>query len=466
MDQQVFDPQVHEGVRMMGVFVFLGLMLLVSFLISIFFRTVVHTNEVHIVQSAKSTVSYGKDQKAGNKYYDWPSWMPFIGVQVIKLPVSVFNVNLNDYAAYDKGRVPFKIDIMAFFRIEDSNRAAQRVKTFSELGTQLQGILQGAIRSILASSEIEQILQGRAEYGTKFTEAVESQLKEWGVTNVKSIELMDIRDADQSNVIANIMAKKKSLIEKESRVEVAENMRVAQEAEIAAKQAVGVRQQESEQIVGQRTAEKNREVGIAQQKAEQQIKEAQKVTTEKMMAVLEVEKTRQADIEKKAQVIAAEQHKDVLVIQAEAEKLKTVKVAEGIKEQTKLVAQGNLEQAKLHAEGIKAEGEAKGAAETAILMAPVSTQITLAKEIGENDGYQTYLIKIEEIKKNQAVGVEQAQALKAAQIKIIANSGDVVSGVHGVMDLFTTKGGTQVGAALEALKDTDAGKLLVEKFIK
>ena len=49
-------------------------------LISLFLRRVVSTNEVHIIQSGKSTVSYGKDRNAGNTYYEWPSWMPVIGI--------------------------------------------------------------------------------------------------------------------------------------------------------------------------------------------------------------------------------------------------------------------------------------------------------------------------------------------------------------------------------------------------
>lgn len=95
--------------------------------ISMMFRVVVSTNDVHIVQSAKKTVSYGKGQVAGNTYYKWPSVLPIIGVKTISLPMSVFDVRLENYAAYDKGRLPFKIDIMAFFRIDDSNTAAQRV---------------------------------------------------------------------------------------------------------------------------------------------------------------------------------------------------------------------------------------------------------------------------------------------------------------------------------------------------
>ena len=125
-----------------------------SVVLAMSFRTVVATNEVHIVQSRRKTTSYGKDQAAGNTYYAWPAWMPRVGIRIIQLPVSVFDVQLNEYAAYDKGRVPFVIDILAFFRIDDSNVAAQRVSSFQELESQLKGILQGASRSILAQSPI------------------------------------------------------------------------------------------------------------------------------------------------------------------------------------------------------------------------------------------------------------------------------------------------------------------------
>ncbi len=157
-----------------------------SILLAMMFRVVVKTNEVHIVQSRRRTVSYGKDQASGNSYYAWPAWVPLLGIRVIMLPVSVFDVQLNDYAAYDKGRVPFVIDILAFFRIEDSNIAAQRVSSFKELETQLSGILQGASRSILAKSEIEEILEERAKYGQEFTDATNEQLKAWGVVNVRT----------------------------------------------------------------------------------------------------------------------------------------------------------------------------------------------------------------------------------------------------------------------------------------
>jgi flotillin len=419
-------------------------------LISLFLRVVVSTNDVHIVQSAKSTTSYGKDQPAGNVYYKWPSALPLIGINVISLPVSVFAQNLNDYAAYDKGRVPFMIDIIAFFRITDSNVAAQRVSSMQDLTHQLEYILKGAIRSILASSEIEEILEGRSHFGEMFTRAVDEQLIQWGVQTVKSIELMDIRDTQGSKVIDNIMAKNKSKIEMESRVAVAENMRVAETAEVVAQRAVAVQQQEAEEQVGVRAAQREQQVGISGQLAQQAIKEQEKETAVKTMAVLEVQNVRQAEITQKAQIITAEQAKQVAVISAEAEKQRTI-----------LVADGALEAAKRNAEAVTVQGVAKGSAEKAFLMAPVEAQIALAQEIGQNEAYQTYLISVKQIEAGQVVGIEQAQALKAAQIKVIANAGTPIEGVKTVMELLTSKGGVQLGSALEALKQSDAGAALL-----
>lgn len=455
--------EITNGTIIAGVGVLLCGILFLAIVLAIFFRKVVSTNDVHIVQSARKTVSYGKDQEAGNTYYAWPSWVPIIGIKVINLPVSVFSLDEKDYEAYDKDRVPFLIHVMAFFRIDDPNTAAQRVHSFGELKEQLTGILRGASRSILAKNHINEILEERSKYGALFTEAVEEQLKAWGVSNVKAIELMDIRDAKDSKVIHNIMAKKQSHIEMDSRKEVAKNLQEAQQAEINAKREVALQQQQADQAVGERTAQKEQAVGIAQQQAEQAVKDQEKVTAEKTMAVIQVQAVRKAEIDMSVQVVAARQDKETTVIKAEGVKQVDIVKAEGTKQQTILVAEGDLEKAKRHAEGVRVEGDARGAAETALLMAPVNSQITLAREIGTNAGYQTYLVSVRTIEANQVVGVAQAEALKAANIKVIATSGDAPSGVKGAMEILTAKGGTQLGAMLEGLAQTDAGKAVIDR---
>ena len=436
-----------------GFFLFIILVKLILTILDL--RRVVPTNQVHIVQRAKQTISYGKDTANGNTYYEFPSWIPILGITKVVLPVSVFDLDLKSYEAYDIGRLPFVVDIKAFFRIDDSNMAAARVSSFGELKEQLLGIVQGAVRSILANSELEQIMSKRSVYGETFTKEVAEQLKAWGVVPVKNIELMDVRDSSGSQVIANIMAKKQSLIEKESRTEVARNRQQAEEAEIEASREVALKKQSAKQAVGEREAEADKKIGMAKALSQAEIAESLKATREKEMEVERIKAVRSAEIAKEATIVNAEADKRAKVLEWEANK-----------ESALLEAAAKLELKTKEAEGIKVEGFAKADAEREMQLASVKAQITLAEQIGNNQGYQEYLVRIRTVEAQQAIGVEQAKNLGKADIKVIANAGSVDSGVKNVMDLFTPKGGTAVGGALEALANTEAGKQLLEKFVK
>jgi flotillin len=397
---------------------------------------------VHIVQSQRQTTSFGRGY-GSNVYYHWPRWVPWLGITVIELPVSNFSLGLKDYEAYDKDRVPFVVDVVAFFRIKDTGVAAQRVSNVVEMENQLRQIVQGSVRKVLASAVIDTIMLERAQFGQQFTSEVQHVLEEWGVEPVKSMELMDIRDHAGGQVIHNIMAKKISHIEMESRVEVAGNHRAAEIAEIAARQLVEIQRQQAEQVVGERTAAKEQAVGVAQQLASQEVLTAQAETQERDMAVRRVQLVRQAEITRDQQIVAAEQDQRARVI----------------------VAEGLLEAKRREATGIQVEGEARANAEQLMQIAPVVAQIQLAKEIGQNPGYQHYLAIIESVKAHIVVGGKQAEALKAAEIKVIANTGKPTDGVASVMDLFSSKGGTELAAMIEAFAQTPIGENLVKKFV-
>ncbi len=404
-------------------------------------RTVVPTNIVHIVQDRRRTISYGKDQEGSNVYYRWPSWVPYFGITVIELPMANFDLSLKSYEAYDKDRVPFMADVTAFFRIDNTNVAAQRVSTVRELHDQLTLIVQGAVRKVLASAVIDHIMLERARFGDAFTAEVQEQLAEWGVRSVKSMELMDIRDVNGSHVIANIMAKKTSAIAKESRIEVAQNTQAAETAEIEAQQTVDVRKREAEQVVGEREAAKEKAVGIAKEQARQEVLTQQKETRMRDMAVLEVEKVRTADITKKQGIVAAEQERETAIIRAD----------------------GHLAAQQREATAVQTVGEAKAAAEKAMQLAPVAAQIALAQEIGANAAYQQYLVTVRAVEAYQAIGIEQAQALQQADVKVIANAGRTADGMKSAMDLFTSAGGTELGAMVEGFAQTPIGQAVLAK---
>ena len=450
-------------------------------------RRVVKPSEVHVVRESKNTLIYGNiksittadgkviepEETAGNVYYQIPQWFPIWGVEVQVLPLSNFSVDLHGYEAYDKDKLPFEVDITAFFRIADYRQAASRIEDSATLQKHLTKIVQSAVRSILANDSLDQIMTKRSVYGEQFTNEVAEHLKEWGVVPVKSIELMDVRDKDGEKVISNIMEKKKSFIDMESRKEVAKNNQEAREAEIQADQEVSLKEEAKEETVGKRRAEREKAVGIAKEQSAQEVKEQARLTKEKEMLVLEVGAVRQAEIDKQTVLIKAEADKEKLRVEAEAK----VRVAEEEKNaathkaeadftvKTK-EAEASLVADQKAAEGIAAKGAAEAEVKKAKGLAEIEPQISLAKEIGENQGYQEYLIRIETIKADQAVGVEQAKNLGGAQIKIIANAGGTVQdGVKSVTDLFSAKGGQSLSSMVEAFAGTEVGQQIVTKLM-
>lgn len=414
-------------------------------------RRVVPTNEVHIVRQGSKTMVYGTPERgnaeqntlfSGNSYYEFPSSIPVLGVSVTKMPLSIFGIDINDFDAFDKDRVPFVVDIQSFFRISDYEVAASRIRDIEELKGQLLSIVQGAVRSILAKDLLNSIMEERSKYGQEFTDEVKEELKSWGVETVKNIELMDMRDAAREEVISNIMKMKKSEIEKTSRVTVAKNNQEAREAEIAAQKEIDLKDQDAQKEVGLRKAEVSKEVGIANEKSSQEVKEQAKVTKEKEMEVKKVETVKQAEMDKEAKVITAEALKREKELNAEADLIQTTK----------------------QSEGIKLKGDAEAEAEKKMQMASVEAQLKLANEIGENEGYQKYLVEIRQVEANEKVGLAQAENIKGADIKIIAGAGDVTGGISNAMGALSPKGGFNIAGAMEALAATDAGKELLSKL--
>ena len=472
----------------------IGAIILVLYILSL--RRIVPTNEVHIVQRTKDTISFGRDgtDNMGNTYYQIPAWVPKYGVVVSKLPTTVIDIDISNYDAYDKDRLPFVLDIKAFFRISDFNKAATRVFTINELKDQLTSIVKGAARSILAKENLELIMSERNKYGDMFTELVSAQLKEWGVTVVKNIELMDIRDGAGSQVISNIMQKKESAIEMEKRVEVAKNLKAAKEAEILAKQEIELKQADADKQVGLRKAQVQKEVGIADEQQKQEVQTQAKITAEKEMEVKQVKEVRAAEIEKKAATVQAVKEKEITrvnaeaaIIQADADKKVAVTKAEATKEQTILQASAEKEQVELKAQatktsielkadadlkaatneakGTEAKGKAVASSRDLLEKAQVAGQIELFAKVNNDKEYQDFLIKQRQVEAMEKIGVEQAKNLSGADIKIYATSGSVADGVASAGKVLNPKTGLDFASMLDSFANTPVGEAVTKTLM-
>lgn len=426
---------IYAAIVLALALIFIGALLL--------FRRVVPPSEVHVVQSRRGASLYGSFATAdGQVYYKWPAALPRLGVIVTTLPTAIFDVSVKGYEGYDKNRVPFTLDVQAFFRIEKFDLAAIRVKDGDELRSQLLAVLEGAVRVTLAGHTLDEILNSRSEFGAKFTEEVQAQLLEWGVVTAKQLELTDIRDSSGYAVISDMMEKHVSEINKTSRMAVAVNRKAAEVAEAEAEADIAVAKEKKRSKSESAAAVAEQEIGVAKETGVQRVLDARKDTEAK---TIEVARTKRVGDETVA--------KEVAVVKAQADA-----------QVTEAVAKGELASERLRAEGITAVGVAQAAAKEADLKAPVNAQILLADKIADSEGYQQYLIAIEATRAYTEVGRANAAALEKAGIKMVISGGTPSQGVDSVGSLFSANGGAQLGALLDSLSNSETGNSLLSRL--
>jgi len=429
--------------------IFFGFILLISAL----WRVVLSPDQVHVVQKRKSTTVYGKGTDVGNVYYKIPSWIPYFGVEYKIMPVSIFKIPLEGYRAYDSKKAPFKVDVTAFFQIDakDAGQAAQRVSSFEDLRQELLEVLRGAVRKILASNEIEQIMTERSILGQSFLEEVKVQVSAWGV-NVLNIEFMDIADDDTSeeNIITAIMKKHSSFIQRKSDEEVAINEKEAKVVQINAKREADIEAINALELTEKRDAERSEIVGIANEKAAQSIQEQKRATMEKEMAVQQVK-----DVEaKKIEAFAR-------IEEAEGVKQSQIREAQGLKEAQALEGKGLGEKA-----AFIGSGEAKAIREKGLAEAEAKEKLADALSRFQEEGLWA-LLGEKFIEKDKEVGIAVAKAYEDADMKVIQTGN---SQPKDLLELLTSAdGGAKMGGMLDSLKKTlgvDLKDLLKKKVVE
>ena len=432
-------------------------------------RKVVATNEVHIVQKWSSSIAHWKDFEWWNVYLDWPSWVPMVWIAVQKLPLSIFDIRLEWYKAYDAWKVPFQVDVTAFFNIKDPVVAAQKIYTIQELQEQLWETLKWVIRKTLASKDIIEIMESRTEIKQEFHSEILKEAGAWWV-ELKNVEFMDIRDADWSEVVTNIMNKKRSQIESESQIEVAENEKRAiierenKSAEARAKAAEAKSKADSsefnskkeselirienDKLIQNQEIEKDRILALQREEAKQKLYEATKITREKELSIQQLEEEKRAEINKNIELIKAEEQKQKLLIEADARAKTKEMEAQADKIKVELAAQ---------AEKIKIESIwlAKAKEIDYMWTAQAKNKSEMAKALNEfSPEAIAYLIKELEAKISEVVDLEKAKSLSKADIKIISTWWNGSEWVNSFMELFSAKWWSNIWAMIEAAKNT------------
>jgi regulator of protease activity HflC (stomatin/prohibitin superfamily) len=90
--------------------------------------------------------------------------------------------------AITKDNVPVRIDGVIFMRVEDPSAAVIRVQNFEEA---VQEYAQTALRDIVGSTSLDDLLTDREALGRKVEELVETEIDGWGL-EVAGIRIQDI----------------------------------------------------------------------------------------------------------------------------------------------------------------------------------------------------------------------------------------------------------------------------------
>lgn len=453
-------------------------------------RKVVPTNEAHVVQKWKKSVSYGKDSEWWNVYLAWPSWVPIVWVAVQKLPLSIFALQLTDYKAYDIWKVPFQVDITAFFEIKNPELAAQKVYSIEELRDQLNETLKWVVRKILASKDIVEIMESRIEIKKQFYEEIWDAVKSWWI-DLKNVEFMDIKDSEDSEVVTNIMLKKKSLIEAESRQEVAFNQRNAEiaeenaraEARSAAAKAkstadiissdaereANLKKIDNDKLTQNQEIDKDRILAIQKEEARQKLYEAEKETKSKELAIKQLEAEKNAEISKNIELIKADEQKQKTIIDTQASKEKMELEAQAEKIKIELKAQAEKTRVELESEAEKIKIEFIWLAKAKEIDYIGTAQARSKKQMAESlnmftQGSIDFMKKELEVKLSEIVDLEKAKALWKADIKVISTGENGWEWIKNFMDLFTARWWANIWAMIESAKNT-IGEKKVNEFL-
>lgn len=440
-------------------------------------RKIVPPNSADVVVSAKGGKIYSGDgsvtesKKPEPIYYQWPQWLPVLGVTVRRMPLNIIEIPIKNFETFAKGNPRFTVDVSVYCKIIDVNEAARRFPVSGERSITdsfrvgIQEIVIGAVRTATANYNIEDIIAKREELSNVVKSELETDFLKWGceITNVAFVSIRDPDDGS-STVVFDISNKKEAEINATSRMEVAMRKQQAEMAEA-----------ESKEKAERRKIEAAEQISIREQEMKMNVADQQKQATIKEMDVYRTEQIQTAEIDGDAKIKAAEREGDAKIKAAERQREATIQVAEGTKAKSVLEGEGasqntllvgtanaNVKQLQMEADaagkkaGLLADAEgtrAKGTAEAAVIEAKLKSEAAGQLELAKAQEYQqNNAIEILRLEVQQKVATAYATALQNAKVEYIGSGAP-----EKFLDLFTPAGGLNIGGALKGFDTSSPG---------
>lgn len=300
----------------------IGILIAVAVLFVLFLATykVIGSNEAHVLvvmgfgRKIMSPVP-SEGVKAKTAYF----FIPFLMKRYI-MPLTNVKLNVEDIHLNDVQVAPFVCDVVTWLHIQDPVKAAERLDftkdVFAGLHQDLTAIVQAIARAAAMKQEILDIMRDRATFSKSVSAEVDVVLKEWGVQLV-NLEVNDIRDKDESEVIANYELMRKAQVESQARIEVATRNREAVEQEQDNRQKSEVATANAEKTFTTAQIEAAAAIGIANQEKDQRIASAEKVTNATKVEALRVTQVGQAEVQKEATIVDATGRGEAIRIEGE-----------------------------------------------------------------------------------------------------------------------------------------------------
>lgn len=418
---------------------------------------VVEPNKAHVV------VSMGKGRKVyhpsrqGSKSSYW-----FIPLIMRRIIVSLENVKheINEIVLHDMHVAPFKCDITCWFKIEDPEKAAEKLDVdengniMASIRETLNAQVQGVARNAAMQQEILDLMRDRLKFGESVFTTVNGDLDDWGVKLVK-LEIIDFADADGGHVIEDYEKRREAQINSTTRQVVADQQQAALVKEAEANKTAEQARIESEQIIELRDVEKLQIVETRRQEARvkvaEQAEKANKieVLANKTKVIGEAQYTAEAkvivagaDADAQARIAEGQKKAKVTLAEAEAEAVRVAAVADSEATTVNGTAQANVVRLKGEAEAVALEKKADAQKK----FTDASKEIELTKIAADVQKVQYQ---------------STAEALRSANIQIVSPDMNFMG--------FGAKEGMGLGVMANALKKVsgiDLAKVLPSKSVQ
>lgn len=303
--------------------------------------------------------------------------VPFVQ-KLANLDLSSRRIPVQIRGAVSGQGIKLNLDGVAIVKVggnEDSIRAAaQRFLTQQqEVETFTQETLAGALRSIVGSLSVEQIIRDRAAFAQRVADESETSLTGQGLV-LDTFQIQDITDdgsylADLGRPEAAKVGQLAAIAEANAR-QAAEQARIAAEQEIAITQrALALKQAEIKAETDAAAATAAAAGPLAQADRDQAILAEKEKVAVRQAALkerqLDTEVRKPADAERYRVETAAQARRSSEILEAEARKAASIAAAEAEAEKARLTGEGEKSRRSALAEAEAIEGAKRGEAEKA-----------------------------------------------------------------------------------------------------